>query len=78
MTDATDATVPTPKPWHHSSTIWSGVAQIAAGLVMVALGVLLPEQHGDLVMVGVGALTTGVATVRGRVAATRPIRPLGA
>jgi hypothetical protein len=66
----------TPKPAWQSSTIWAGAVQICGGVALVAVGLLLPDQHADLVPVGIGMIGTGAATIRGRLAATRPIEPL--
>jgi VIT1/CCC1 family predicted Fe2+/Mn2+ transporter len=63
---------PPKRPWQ-STTIWAGAAQLVGGLVMVVIGLMLPEQHADLVPAGIGVLTTGAATIRGRLVATRPI-----
>lgn len=62
----------TPKPALHSSTVWSGIVQLAAAVAMMALGTFLPE-HADLVPAGIVMLSTGVATIRGRLTATKPI-----
>jgi hypothetical protein len=63
-----------PKSAWASTTIWAGVAQIGLGIAMLAVGVLLSDQHGDLVPAGIAMLSTGVATIRGRVIATRPVK----
>jgi hypothetical protein len=60
-------------PWQ-SSTVLAGAFQILIGLGMSALGLFMPEQHGDLVLAGVTMITTGVATIKGRMAATQPVK----
>lgn len=66
----------TPKPALQSTTIWAGLVQIGGGIALIAVGLLLPEQHADLVPIGVSMIATGSVTIRGRLVATRPIEPL--
>jgi hypothetical protein len=63
------------KPWYQSETMLAGVTQVVGGIVLIGLAVIMKGQD-SLMLVGIGAITTGLATLRGRVNASQPIAPL--